>query len=118
MSINIDCFRVDELKDLSLPLEAIRNMPYVDIHMGKDGALKIDGTCEVFLIEGKQDASDLETVLVDKLAWGGEGSGQSWDDFREMMNHSRGTLKALVIWQGCEVQRYSSVDGYQRTESF
>lgn len=118
MAMNIDHFRIDEMKELVIPLKAIQSMPNINTLCG-DGVLAFEGwSCEQFLMEGKQNPADLEMVNVDNIWWHGLNSAEYWHPFRKMMNHSKGTLKVLVVWEGCDVQRYQSVDGYQITESF
>lgn len=119
MADNIQCFRIDEMKNLEIPLEAIRTLPGLTVLMGEKRTLHFNGSlAESFEMIGEEKEGDLETVRITDLVLANEGSGWYWPHFREMMNHSRGTLKGMIIWDSCSVWRYSSVDGFQLTERY
>ncbi len=104
MSYNIDNWKTKKIEGLKIPLSEIEKLPYVNICFGlgpvaKDGTMPIEitGPSEGFELNGI--LLDNEIIAVIDIENYGEGSGSTWDDFKEMLSHSEGELEAVMIWE-------------------
>ena len=46
------------------------------------------------------DDEDIKEFTLENMWWNGCGSGNSYDTFLEILNHTKGNAKLLLIWEG------------------
>jgi hypothetical protein len=100
MSFNIDTWKTKRIEDLTIPMSAIRELPYVRIEMVDENQVLITGPSEGFEIHGTLSKKD---VHVASIASYGESSGNSFDELLDMLKTSTGTLVATQVWEGGEL---------------
>lgn len=113
MSYNIDLFETVKceltiaLDDL---LEFSEQRDYITVKQKKGGMIKASGISEGFELEGTKGANDV--ITVEKINTWGEGSGHGMDVFKELLELTRGKLKAVLYWEGGnEVEKFVCIDG-------
>jgi len=97
MSYDITFWKVKEIENLKIPLEAIQELPYVEVRLLSNNNVEADGPTESFDLKGTLEGS---VVNVIELEYGGEGSGHAWEKFKDMFRLSTGKFIASIVWEG------------------
>lgn len=102
MSYNITAFRVKKqnltfaIADL---LEACNHLQYARLVLFNGGVWQLDANLsEGYILQGRRD--DMNVLSVTEITTYSDGSGNSWDDFLDILRRSKGRLEALVVWEG------------------
>lgn len=97
MSYNIDTWHTKELIDFTLPLDVFYDSGFF---------VQLP---ELFELKGNRGG---DRVVVLSIYYAGEGSGSSWNDFKEILSQSTGKLVASCVWEGdAYISRLTIVDG-------
>lgn len=110
MSHNITHWTTKRMKDLIIPIDAF----YISDRENGDGTVSIS-SCES---EGVTGAKEGEFLLVKSVDIYGEGSGAFlYDILIPALRQSTGTLEAVNIWEGYEIERITVSGGSVDTET-
>ena len=97
MSYNIDAWKTKTINNLYIPLEAVRNLRDTEIILKEENYIEVEGLSEMFELIGQLDGKNVQVL---KIYTGGEGSGSTWEDFKQMLTQSKGKLVATQVWEG------------------
>ena len=112
MSHSITHWTTKKMKDLIIPIDAFyisdrENWHPKEIENG-DGTVSLS-SCESEGVTGVKEKGNLFVHSIDTY---GEGSGTFFNDILiPALQQSTGTLEAVNIWEGCEIERITVRDG-------
>lgn len=107
MSFNIDNWKVKEMADFRIPMDVLTKSYEVETDHRKK-------TTFVEICEGEVEGDVVDGWFVPRVfKLYGEASGTAMDDLVDnVFPRSRGTLKAVLVWEGGEmIERISVIDG-------
>lgn len=109
MSMRITSFQVKELSGLLVPLSALlKQDPYARLQYSERNKNFRVNVMESY-IEGRILPSVFE---VTNVAFYGEGSGTLLSTYLEpVLKKSTGYMKALLVWEGGEIEAFECKDG-------
>ena len=114
MSYNISKWKTKEIKDLFVPMAAVHDLPYTEVLLEKDGTIRAEGLNEGFELVGRVIGTEIE---IKRISTYGEGSGHTWDEFKNFLCSGRGSLVAIQIWEhGDSITRLIVKDGFVTQE--
>ena len=97
MSYDIDTWRVKSFDGLLVPLKAVHDLSCTTVLLEREGKVKAEGLSEGFELVGRLVGDSIE---VEHISTEGEGSGHTWDEFKALLNKSKGVLIAVQVWEG------------------
>lgn len=109
MSYNVTAFNVREMANFRISLSDLKEFDEVDFSYYDDDVM-IDGPVEMFEVRGKLDSNS--TTHIHYIYYGGSFSGAWWDHFQDFLALTKGTMKAIVVWEGGDsITTISVIDG-------
>lgn len=117
MSYNISDWKTKELSSFQIPISALLECDDMDSPIFDDttGLQIFMGLSEGFELRGEESGGRL---LVDHIEYWGLASGRNFDDLKAIFKASKGTLVAILTWEGGDsIERLVVRDGSITQES-
>jgi hypothetical protein len=95
---------------LEIPLEKLLEIPHVTVEALADGVVEINGLSEGTVTGNLHQ--DTGRIAITDFAYYGEFSGSNSPRLRELLKHSKGTLIAVLVWEGGDsITKLTARDG-------
>lgn len=114
MSYNISSWKTKKFDSLIVKISDLTKMSYITITLLEDNLVEAEGLCEGFSLEGKLDG---DIINISEIHYSGEGSGSEWDNFKDMLEKTKGQLEVVQVWEGGEYITRLEVDDGSVIES-
>jgi len=113
MSYNITCWKSKKV-ELVIPVDTLLRCGYsIHVHKaGEETEIRVDHNqgSEMFDMRGSIVGSDL--LCVRQIESGGVASGTFHLELKALLAESKGTMEAILVWEGGDyIERLTVVDG-------
>jgi len=109
MPYNITNWRTKEIDNLYISMEDIHNLSDTCVTINDDNEITAEGLSEGFELVGILSDG---IVKVSKITHSHLFSGNTWDEFLDLLRKSKGKLVATQIWEsGDNITKLAVIDG-------